>query len=461
MEKLYVNSPFDNKLIEELVFESNHDIEIKIQKAYSLAKNKSRRLAAHKRIEILEKLKVLMIENKNHIINTAIYEGGKPYRDTDVEFNRAINGISIAIESISQLKGEEIPMGLAAGTENKLAFTISEPIGLVFSISAFNHPINLVIHQLVTVFAAGCPVIMKPALTTPLSTINIVKLLQQAGADKGWVQYCICTDSQAENIVKDSRIAYLSFIGSAKIGWYLRSLISPGVHCALEHGGAAPVVVQPSANVPDCAQKIAKGAFYHAGQVCVSVQRVFVNNQIADELIHNLKQIVSKLKVGDPLNKDTDIGPLILEKEQNRIYKWVTDAVNEGAQLICGGNKLGNNCFEPTILLNPSQKSLVSEMEIFGPVLCIYTYDKIEDAIQLANSTKWSFQAALFSNELNEIMDISSSIDSAAIMINDHTAFRVDWMPFGGQANSGIGIGGILYSMKEMQKKKLIVINKS
>jgi len=259
-------------------------------------------------------------------------------------------------------------------------------------------------------------------------------------------------------LVKDSRVNYLSFIGSAEVGWSLRSKLAPGTRCALEHGGSAPVVVEADADLDQTVPLLAKGGFYHAGQVCVSVQRVFVQEQIIDEFTKKLVQNAKALKVGDPLDPTTEVGPLIQTYEADRVEQWVDEAVKDGAVLLCGGRRISDTCYEPTVLLNPCQHSKVSQHEVFGPVICVYSYSDIQEAIDRSNSLPLAFQSSVFTSNLDLALNAVNQFNASTVMVNDHTAFRVDWMPFGGRDASGIGTGGIPYSMHEMTREKLMVI---
>ena len=455
---LKVLSPFDHSLIKEIPLANENDIENALTKAYSLFMDRSKWIAPYKKIEILEKVKILMESRIEELTVLAAHEGGKPYKDSKVEVIRAINGVKIAIEHIGQLKGEQVPMGLTKASQGRIAFTTREPIGVVVSISAFNHPLNLIIHQTVTAIAAGCPVIVKPASTTPLSCLNFVEILKEAGLPEGWCQAIVCKSQLAEKLATDPRVNYLSFIGSSKIGWYLRSKLSPGTRCALEHGGVAPVIVERDANIEEMIPALVKGGFYHAGQVCVSVQKVFVHDSIKDTVIDEIVTASNNLKVGNQLDKDTDVGPLISTLEVERVDRWVKEAIESGAELLCGGERISDTCYKPTILLNPSTDSKVSTEEVFGPVICLYTYSDRNKAIDLANSLSVHFQASVFTQNLDIAFDTVQKLNAAAVMVNDHTAFRVDWMPFQGRDTSGIGTGGIQYSMHEMTREKLIVI---
>nr|WP_275855238.1 aldehyde dehydrogenase family protein [Sulfurimonas sp. MAG313] len=237
--------------------------------------------------------------------------------------------------------------------------------------------------------------------------------------------------------------------------------MAPGTRVGLEHGGVAPVIVEKDADLDELIPSMLKGGFYHAGQVCVSVQRMFVHESIVDEVASRLKEGAVKLRVGNPQDPLTEVGPLITHKEVDRVGTWVDEAIKEGARLLCGGNKIGQSCFEATILLNPSQNSKISTKEVFGPVVCIYTYKDINEAIKLANSLDVSFQAAVFTKNIDTALYAVKRLSATAVMVNDHTAFRVDWMPFGGAKASGLGMGGITHSMHEMSKEKLMVIKSS
>jgi acyl-CoA reductase-like NAD-dependent aldehyde dehydrogenase len=455
---LKVFSPYDQSLIKEIPVVGEKEVENALQKSYSLFLDRSQWIPSYKRIEILEKVQELMKGRVEALTKTAASEGGKPYVDSKVEVMRAINGVKIAAEEIGRLTGEQIPMGLTKSSVNRIAFTTREPIGVVASISAFNHPLNLIVHQTITAFAAGCPVIVKPASNTPLSCLAFVDLLKEAGLPDGWVQVIITDNESAEKMVTDKRVNYLSFIGSAKIGWYLKSKLAPGTRCALEHGGAAPVIVEPDADMEEMLPALVKGGFYHAGQVCVSVQKVFAHEDVAGKVSAEMAKMAKELVVGDPLDEKTEVGPLILPKEVDRIEEWVKEAKEKGGEILCGGHRLSDTCFAPTVIYNPPQDVQVSKEEIFGPVVCVYPYKDREEAIKLANALPYHFQAAVFTKDLDIAMDSVQKLNATAVMVNDHTAFRVDWMPFGGRDASGEGLGGMPYSMHEMTREKLMVI---
>ena len=458
MSSIQVNRPYDGSPITEINLHTADDVEQALQVAHGLFQDQSSWLPAWQRIAILEKVTEIMNGQIDDLTRIAAEEGGKPWMDSRIEVLRAINGVKLAIEHIAQIKGEQIPMGQTEASVNRIAFSFREPIGVVSSISAFNHPLNLIIHQVVPAIAVGSPVIVKPAMTTPLSCLRFVEILTEAGLPAGWCQCLILDNENAEKLISDERVNYLSFIGSANVGWFLRSKLSPGTRCALEHGGAAPVIVEADADFEPMIESILKGGFYHAGQVCVSVQRVFARESICVQLAQALAAKAENLVVGDPLDSRTEVGPLILEREVNRVEEWVTEAVDNGAVVLSGGQRISETCYAPTVLLNPPEDARVSRLEIFGPVVCVYSYSDRSDAIKRANDLPFAFQAAVFTRDLEVALDMVKQLNATAVMINDHTAFRVDWMPFGGRDSSGIGMGGIQYSMHEMTREKMMVI---
>ncbi|HMC76265.1 MAG TPA: aldehyde dehydrogenase family protein, partial [Vicinamibacterales bacterium] len=385
-------------------------------------------------------------------------EGGKPVSDAAVEVTRAIDGLRNAAEALRAFAGREIPMGLTPASDRRWAFTTKEPIGVVAAISAFNHPLNLIVHQVAPAIATGCPVIVKPAAATPLSCLELVALLREAGLDEPWCQTLVTDDNAlAERLATDSRVAFLSFIGSARVGWYLRSRLAPGTRCALEHGGAAPVIVDRSARLDTVIEPIVKGGYYHAGQVCVSTQRIFVHEDVIGGFVERLAARIGRLRVGDPLRRDTEVGPLIDPRETRRVASWVEEAVSGGARLH-GGGRFSETTLMPAVLVEPPADAKVSQLEIFGPVTCVYGFEELDRAIERANALPFAFQASIFSTDIAPALRAAERFDASCVLINDHTAFRTDWMPFAGRRQSGCGVGGIPASMEDMSQEKMIVL---
>ncbi|MDO9459945.1 MAG: aldehyde dehydrogenase family protein [Alphaproteobacteria bacterium] len=457
--KLEVTAPFDGASIANIPRMNAAQIETALASAYALYRNRDAWIPKAKRIEILRNAAKIISGRAEELAQQAAREGGKPLIDSRVEIARAIDGIEVCIETMRTHAGDVIPMGVNAASAGHLAFTQFEPIGVVAAVSAFNHPFNLIVHQVGPAVAAGCPVLVKPASATPLSCIAFVEILHEAGLPKAWGQVVIPeTNALATTMVTDKRVAFFSFIGSGAVGWGLRAQLAPGTRCALEHGGAAPVILAADADLAANLPRLAKGGFYHAGQVCVSVQRIYAHASIAEKVAQELGKLGDAMKVGDPTRADTEVGPLINHGECDRVHTWVQEAVAGGAKLISGGEKISPSCYRPTVLFNPPQDARVSTSEVFGPVICVYAYTDIDEAIARANSLPVSFQAAVFTRDLDTALRVYNRIDATAVMVNDHTAFRVDWMPFAGARESGHGVGGIPYTIHDMQTEKLMVI---
>ncbi|UTW45317.1 aldehyde dehydrogenase family protein [bacterium SCSIO 12696] len=450
-----VFSPYTGEQIATVARADEQQVELALNTAHELFRDRDQWLPLQQRVEILEATAVLMAEHFDELANGAAQEGGKPLLDSRVEVQRAIDGVKLCVEHIAQHAGGVVPMPLA----DRMAFTQKEPIGVVVAVSAFNHPLNLIVHQVGPAIAAGCPVIVKPAHDTPISCVRFVELLHRAGLPPQWCQVVMPTTLElATALVSDKRVGFFSFIGSSRVGWMLRSKLAPGTRCALEHGGAAPVIVDASADLGKLIPSLLKGGFYHAGQVCVSVQRVYVPNALLQKVAEQLAKGASKLAVGDPLDDATEVGPLIRAAEVERVHQWVQEAQQQGARLKAGGKILGNNCYAPTVLVNPPDDAQVSTQEVFGPVVCLYGYNKLDEAIRRANSLDVAFQAAVFSQDIDRAMTICYWLDASAVMINEHTAFRHDGMPFAGLRHSGLGVGGIGHTIDEMQIDKMTVI---
>ena len=454
-----VTQPYDGELIAEIPVDSATDVEAKLERAAQIFSSRANWLPAWQRIDILRRLARLVEKDHDLLSMLIAREGGKPLADARVEVTRAVNGIDGAASYMERLAGTEIPMGLTPASANRWAFTTREPIGPVVAISAFNHPLNLIVHQVVPAIATGCPVLVKPAPVTPLTCMHFVTLVHKAGLPEPWCQAVILDDnSLAQKLATDCRVAFLSFIGSAKVGWHLRSQLAAGTRCALEHGGAAPVIIDSSANLDAVIEPLAKGGYYHAGQVCVSVQRIFVHEELKATFMERFSERVRRLATGDPTSITTEVGPLIAPREVERVGKWVLDAVAQGATLATGGLPQGDRLYQPTVLDEPSPGSFVSTNEIFGPVTCVYGFTVLREAIARANSLPLAFQASIFSRDIDVALHAAKHLAASAVMVNDHTAFRTDWMPFAGQRQSGLGTGGIPYTMEDMLLSKMIVL---
>ena len=455
---LGVSNPYDQSAIGSVPLVAWDLIDNYLETSQNLYKNQKSWLPAFQRIEILKKTAAIMSSRFEALAFQIANEGGKPLIDARVEVTRAIDGVDLCIKELSHLGGTEIPMDLTAAGAGRMCFTRREPIGPVVAVSAFNHPLNLIVHQVAPAVAVGCPVLVKPADDTPLSCKTFVDILYEAGLPEEWCRCVPCSLPVAENMVTDPRVAFFSFIGSAKVGWMLRAKLAAGTRCALEHGGVAPVIIDDSADIAAMVPSLIKGGFYHSGQVCVSVQRVFVSKNRVEEVAYALSESSLGLQVGNAIDEKTDCGPLIRPWEVDRVASWVDEARIGGARILSGGERLGETSYRPTVLLGASPTDKISRMEIFGPVISVYEYEKMGDAIRVSNALPFAFQASIFTKSLDVAMKAINELDAAAVMVNDHTAFRVDWMPFAGRRQSGYGTGGIGYTMHDMTQDKMAVI---
>ncbi|WP_367345338.1 aldehyde dehydrogenase family protein [Stenotrophomonas bentonitica] len=459
---LKVVQAFDRAQIGEVPTDDAAALERKLRAAERVFKDRDGWLPPHQRIAILRRLAALMDARRDHLALQIAREGGKPLPDAIVETTRAIDGVHNAADELRNFAGREIPMGLSAAAENRWAFTTKEPIGIVAAISAFNHPLNLIVHQVAPAIAVGCPVIIKPASATPLSCLEFVALAHEAGLPEPWCQTLLPDGNElAEALATDKRVAFLSFIGSARVGWSLHAKLAHGARSALEHGGVAPAIVDRSADLEKIIEPIVKGGYYHAGQVCVSTQRIFVHNAIADDFTERLIARVEKLRTADPTLKDTEVGPLIQPREVDRVAEWIDEAVKGGAKLAAGGKRLSETTYQPTVLIDPAADARISTLEVFGPVVAVYRYGELDDAIARANALPVAFQASIFAQDIDIAMRAANRLDASAVMINDPTAFRTDWMPFAGRRESGYGTGGIPYTMRDMTQEKMILMRRS
>lgn len=448
---------FDRSPITSLQADDAISLERKLAIAFGRFKDRTNWLKPYQRIEILHRLATLVQSQREDFGRLIAREGGKPLTDALIETDRAIDGIRSAADLLRTWAGREIPMGLTAASTDRRAWTVPEPIGVVAAIAAFNHPLNLVVHQIAPAIATGCPVIIKPASSTPLNCVELVRLVHEAGMPEGWVQTFLPEDrGLAETFATDPRIAFLSFIGSAKVGWQLRSKLAPGTRCALEHGGVAPLIVDKTVDLEQIIEPIAKGGYYHAGQVCVSVQRIYVHRKVQEEFIDRFTARVAALRNGDPLFAETEVGPLIAPREADRVEQWINEAIAGGAKLF-GGGRFSETTLNPAVLVSPPKDAKVSTLEVFGPLTCVFPFDTLDKAIAEANSLPVAFQSSIFTQDLGAAFHAAERLDASAVMINDHTAFRTDWMPFAGRHESGYGIGGIPYTMQEMTAEKMVV----
>jgi acyl-CoA reductase-like NAD-dependent aldehyde dehydrogenase len=457
MKECSVRSPFDQKVLATFPYDREADVLERVAAGHRLSLS-PQSWPKDKRLTFLQTLAVALEKEAEDYATLIAMEGGKPLQDARIEARRAVQSIQSTSAALYQWHGTEIPMGLTAATQERWAITRREPRGLVLAISAFNHPLNLIVHQVIPALAVGCPVLIKPSMKAPLSCQRFVRLLKDCGLPEGWCQQLLIDEALTEKLVGDPRIAVLSFIGSAAVGWKLRRQLAPGTIALLEHGGTAPLVLAEDADLESAIPLMIKGGYYHAGQVCVSVQNVFVPRQKMDEVREKLLAGIKKLKTGDPLDPATDVGPLIRSEEADRVMRWMEEATMSGGRLLCGGERMNANCVLPTLIEGAPESTSFYKDELFGPGMGLYAYEDFEACIGRINQSRFAFQASIFTQTMAKALQFVQRVEAATVLVNDHTAFRADWMPFGGRKESGLGIGGILPSMMELSREKLVII---
>ncbi len=463
---LIVTRPFDGKDIADVETVSVARMNDVFDAAQARYRDRASWLPAHERARILRDVSRILANSDGtlarlgeRLANEATDEGSKPIADSRAEVLRAAETLQGCADVLRTWGGREIPMDLNETGEGHLAFTRREPIGVVLAFSAFNHPVNLVAHQVGAAIAAGCPIVLKPAEATPLSALMLTKRIHEAGLPRDLLQVvCVSDLSVAEAMVRDPRVDYFSFIGSADVGWRLRSLVAPGTRCAFEHGGAAPVIVCEDADLSPALDGLAKAAFYHAGQVCVSVQNIFCHASRIKELVQGVVARANKMKFGNPFKNSTRVGPMIRPRDHQRVMTWIDDAVQAGATRRCGERAVPETCIAPTVLEWPAPPSERLFSELFGPVVNVVPFDDLNDAFRWADMGPYAFQTSVFTASTNTAMRAVHELDAATVLVNQHTAFRVDWMPFAGRRQSGLGTGGMRYAMEEMSHEKLVVL---
>jgi len=413
--------------------------------------------SAGQRSEHLQRVHDLLDTHREAFAELIVREAGKPISYAKNEVSRCLTTISLAASEAVRFGGEVVPIDYGAG-EGKTAFTKRFPIGPVACITPFNFPGNLVLHKVAPALAVGCPVVVKPALQAPLTALALAGLFERAGYPAGSVNVLVCDNEIAENLVTDPRMKMLSFTGSDKVGWYLKSKAGKK-KVVLELGGNASVIVDESADLPSTAKAVARGSYLYAGQVCISTQRIFVHEKVYDGFIGMLLPEIKSLWTGDPAEPDVAVGPIIDKGHLERIKLWVDEARGRGAEVLVGGNVVDekHNLFEPTLITNATDDMKVSCDEVFGPVATIEKVKDFSTAVQRANASRYGLQAGVFTNDLTNVKHAHEHLEVGGIMINNVPGFRIDSMPYGGVKDSGLGREGLRYAMEEMTEGRLMV----
>ncbi len=418
----------------------------------------SDRLSPYDRYNILKKASELLGERKEEVARTLAREVGKTIKDARGEVDRAIQTLTLSSEEAKRISGEVIPISASPGAENRMGFTVRAPIGVICAITPFNFPFNLACHKVGPSIAAGNTVVWKPASDTAASAYHLIEILKEAGLPSGYVNLVCGSGSEVgEWLLEEDRIGKYTFTGSAEVGKHIKE--KSGLRkVSLELGNNSPNIVHHDADLDQAAKLCALKGFNTAGQACISVQRIYVHSKVEEEFLEKLKNVTESLKVGNPLDEETDIGPLISKKEADRVMDWIKEAQADGARLVTGGKQDGA-IIAPTILSDVNHSMKVVCQEVFGPVLTVTTYDDLEDAIQAANDSSYGLQSGIFTTNLSVAMSAARRLKTGGVIINDASTFRADAMPYGGIKESGIGREGPRYAVEELTEMKVIIMN--
>jgi acyl-CoA reductase-like NAD-dependent aldehyde dehydrogenase len=413
----------------------------------------------HERAELLERAARLVAEREDELTAAIAAEAGKPLKTARVEAQRCVNTMIFSAVEARTLTGEAVPMEASATGAGKLGVVLRVPYGVVGAISPFNFPLNLVAHKLGPAIAAGNAVVLKPAGQTPISAIKLAEVLVDAGLPDGWVNVVCGSGSEVGNaIVEDERVGAITFTGSAAVGWDIRAKAARK-KVNLELGSTAPLIVHGDGDWEKAADAAKLHAYSHAGQSCISIQRILLDDEIADAFTERFVSNAESLVVGDPLDTETDVGPLISTGDRDRVKAWIDEASEAGAEVLTGGELTDEDrCLEPTVLREPPKEAKVWCEEIFGPVATLHTYSEFDEAIELANDAKFGLQAGVFTSDLGLGIEAGRRLEFGGVLVNEVPTFRADQMPYGGVKESGNTREGPAYAVRELTEERLVTL---
>ncbi len=453
-QTLEVHNPFDNSLVATTYLADKFILEESIIKALSV-KNQLQELAPQKKHNILKQISNEIYANRKKLVEILSLESAKPLKYALAEIDRSAYTFSIAADESKKDRTEHLALERILQTDKRDGIIEYFPIGLIAGIAPFNFPLNLAVHKIAPAIASGCPIILKPASRTPLSCLELAKIIDRTELPKGAVSILPMDRETGNLLVTDERFKLLSFTGSPDIGWKMKAE-SGKKKVVLELGGNAATIITPSTILKDALPKALMGAFAYSGQICIHAQRFIVHSSLYELFVNELKSSTLDLKSGNPIDALTDISNMIDEANAIRVEKWINEATQQGAHLVCGGKRTGNY-LEPTILTNCNHTMKVYAEEVFGPVVCINKYETIEDAIQQANDTKFGLQCGVFTNDTTELNKCFKQIEVGGVIHNHVPTLRYDQMPYGGVKDSGLGREGDKYAMLDMLEPKILV----
>ncbi len=455
-EKIDVIYPYTQEKIGEVPKGSPEDVEKAIQKA-KIGLKKLKELTAYEKYKILLKVAQLLEERKEEFAKTIVYEVGKTIREARTEVERAINTITFSAEEAKRIEGEYVHIDASPNGKGKKGFYFREPAGIVAAITPFNFPLNLTVHKIAPAIAAGCPFILKPSERTPLSPTMICELFLEAGVPKEAVSIIPGFADVGQAMTTHPDVRVVSFTGSLKVGEIIAK--QAGLKkIVMELGSNSAVVVDEDADLEKAAKKAVAGGFAVAGQVCISVQRILVHEKVADRFYEILKEEVSKLKFGDPMDEETDVGPIIAVDEVNRIQSWIQEAVEKGAKVATGG-EAEKTVFKPTVVVDVPEETKLFYEEAFAPVVTVKRFKDMDEALELVNKTNYGLQVGVFTNNIKNAWKFIEGAEVGGVIINDIPTFRADHMPYGGVKGSGIGREGPKFAIEDYTEIKMVVFD--
>jgi acyl-CoA reductase-like NAD-dependent aldehyde dehydrogenase len=455
-EAFEVTSPYDGQTVARVGTPTDADVEQATAAAAEVF-DEARNLPVHARAEALLHISRRLDERGDEVAETIAREGGKPVKWSKVEAARAVSTFRWAAETVRHMDGELLRLDTDPALGSRIGLVRRFPFGPVLGIAPFNFPVNLVAHKMAPALAVGAPIVVKPASATPLGALFLGELFSETDLPPAMLSVLPTSSAVAERMVRDERFKKVSFTGSSPVGWKIKK-IDPKKHFTLELGGNAGVIVHSDADLDHAAQRVAFGGYYQAGQSCIAVQRIFVHAPAYDDFVTRLVKQVETLKVGDPLDPETEVGPLIDENGLDKVSSMVDEAVSQGAEILVGG-KRKDPFYMPTVLANVRDDMEVCREEIFGPVTTISGYETFEEAIDRVNGTAFGLQAGVFTNDLERAFLAHREVRVGGVILNDVSAFRADQMPYGGSKESGYGREGLRYAMEEMTEPRIMVIS--
>jgi acyl-CoA reductase-like NAD-dependent aldehyde dehydrogenase len=451
-EWIDVRSPYDGEVVGRVAKGGEAEARRAVDAA---ARAFASPLPAHERAAILDRVAAALTERSEEAARTICAEAGKPIKTARVEAQRAVSTFTFAAVEARKLAGEQVPMDASAAGDGKLAFTLRLPVGVVGAISPFNFPLNLVAHKLAPALAAGCPVVLKPATQTPLSALLLGELMTDAGLPPGWLNVLVGPASEIGDVlVEDERVKVITFTGSGSVGWGLRER-APQKRVGLELGNATPVIVLEDAEIEEVAAKLAGHAFSFAGQSCISVQRVYVARAVHDRFLEAFLPKVEALRVGDPADDETDVGPVISADERDRVLEWIRESDGD---ILAGGDTTEDGLIRPTVIGSPPPDAKVSCEEVFGPVVTVTPVESLDEAIRLANATRYGLQAGIFTRDVRAALRAAHELEFGGVVVNEAPTFRADQMPYGGVKASGNTKEGPAWAVRELTEERLVVL---